>query len=89
MSAVKVIKIEKMTPEEIELKKKIDRAIEWQNKNMNWILEKYKGKYIVCWNEEIFAGDTWQEAERKAKTKYSDCNMSADFIPEKRGIRIL
>lgn len=61
----------------------------WFSNHYDEIKETYRGKYIAVVNEELFVGETFEEVEKKAKTKYPHRDAFIDYIPLKRRIMVL
>ena len=81
--ALKLLEEGKINPEE-----KIE--IELDQEDFNWwcdhskeLEEKYLGKYVSIINKEVFAGDTYEEAESKAKSKYPNRQPFIEYVPYK------
>ena len=66
-----------------------DKDSIWFSEHYEQIKEKYKGKYVAVVNEELFVGETIEEAESKAKEKYPYREPFLDHIPYKQRILIL
>lgn len=60
----------------------------WSEISPKLVVEENLGKYVAVVNKEAFFGDTYGEAEEKAKAKYPNRNFWVHHIPSRRGKRI-
>ena len=60
----------------------------WSENSPKLVVEENLGKYVAVVNKEAFFGDTYQEAKKKAKTKYPNRRFIVRRIPSKWGKRI-
>jgi hypothetical protein len=86
--ALKLSRFEPKNEEQYQQFLTDDKDSIWFSDHYEQIKEKYKGKYIAVINEEIFIGNTIEEAESKAKAKYPDREPFVDHIPYKQRILV-
>ncbi len=88
------ITMEEMTdPEEIARAQaqwaQADRNSAWLEAHATEIYRTYRGKFIVVAGEELFVGDTWEEADALAQAAHpEDKGSLARYIYPKKMIRI-
>lgn len=86
---LKLVRTEKTNQEELNRFKADQEDFEWFSENAKKIEEKYRGKFVAILNKEIFVGDSFKEAERKAKEKHPERDPYVDYIPLKQRIMVL
>ncbi len=60
----------------------------WCDNSAKFFVEENRGKHIAVVNQEVFFGDSYQEAKKKAMAKYPNRCFAVNHIPSKRGKRI-
>jgi len=68
--ALKLVKTEPRNEEEYQRFLADENDSDWFSAHYDEIKENYRGKYIAVVNEELFVGETAEEAETQAKVKY-------------------
>lgn len=86
--AVFSVKTEKMSEEEIRENQLLHEDFVWWADNLPKLSEGNRGKFMAVVNQEVFFGDTYEEAEGKAKAKYPNRRFAVHHIPTRRGKRI-
>ena len=86
--ALKLLKFEPKDEEQYQQFLADDKDSIWFSEHYEQIKEKYKGKYVAVVNEELFVGETIEEAESKAKEKYPHREPFLDHVPYKQRILI-
>ena len=87
--AVFSVKSGKLSEEEIRENQLIEKDfIWWADHSAPFFVEENRGKHIAVVNREVFFGDTYEEAEDKAKVKYPNQRFIVHYIPSRRGKRI-
>jgi hypothetical protein len=87
--ALKLIKIESKNEEEYQQFLADEKDSSWLSDHYDKIEEIYKGKYVAVVNEELFVGETSEEARVQAKRKYPDRDPLVDYIPYKRRVLVI
>ncbi|MDQ3010561.1 MAG: hypothetical protein M3X11_07650 [Acidobacteriota bacterium] len=66
-----------------------DRNSAWLESHATEIYRNYRGKFFVVAGEELFLGDTWEEADALAKAAHpEDKGSLGRYIYPKKMIRI-
>jgi len=86
---LKFARVEPKNEEEYQRFLADERDSLWFSEHYDEIRENYKGKYIAVVNEELFVGETAEEAERQARKKYPSREPLVDYIPYKRKVLVL
>ena len=86
--AVFSVKTEKMSDEEIRENQLLHEDFVWWADNLPKLSEGNRGKFMAVVNQEVFFGDTYEDAEEKAKAKYPNRRFAVHHIPTRRGKRI-
>lgn len=86
---LKFVRIEPKNEEEYQRFLADEKDSSWFSEHYDEIKEDYKGKYVAVVNEELFVGETAEEADRQARHKYPDREPFVDYIPYKRKVLVL
>lgn len=86
---LKLIRTERTNEEDLQRFKVDQEDFEWLVTHAREIEEQYRGKYIAVVNKEVFVGDSFEEAEQKAKAKYLQQDPYVEFIPLKPRVMVL
>ena len=87
--AVFSVKNEKMSEEEIR-EHKLRKAdfIWWCDNAAKFFVEENRGKHVAVVNKETFFGNTYDEADEKARAKYPHRRFIVHYIPSDWSKRI-
>ena len=85
----KVVRTEEVTPEEIQRFQQDEEDYEWLSAHAQEIEVQYKGKFIAVINQQLFVGESWEEAQAKAKAACPDRDPIVEYIPWKRQVKVL
>ena len=86
--AVFSVKSGKLSEEEAQQYQLLHEDFAWWADNLPKLSEGNRGKFMAVVNQEVFFGDTYEEAEEKAKAKYPNRRFAVHHIPSRRGKRI-
>lgn len=86
---LKVVRTEKVTPEELQRFERDEEDYAWLSAHAQEIEAQYKGKFIAIVNQQLFAGETWEEVQGKAKAAFTDQEPIIEYIPWKRQVMAL
>lgn len=87
--ALKLTRIEPTSPEDWERFEQDQADFDWLAEHSVEIEEQHKGRYIAVVNRELFVGDNFDEARRKALEKYPDRDPYVEYVPIKRRVIVL
>jgi len=87
--SLRLIRTERTSEEDLQRFKADQEDFEWLVRHSREIEEQSKGKYIAVVNKEVFVGDSFEEAEQKAKAKYPERDPYVEFIPLKPRVMVL
>jgi hypothetical protein len=85
----KVVRTEEITPEELQRFQQDEEDYEWLSACAQEIEAQYKGKFIAVVNHQLFVGESWEEAQSKAKGAFPDREPIVEYIPWKRQVKVL
>ena len=85
----KEVRTETVSQEELQLFKKDEEDYEWFSSHAQEIETQYRGKFVAVINQHVFAGESWKEAQDKAKLVYPDRELIIEHIPWKRKVQVL
>lgn len=86
---LKVVRTEKVTLEELQRFRQDEEDYEWLSAHAQEIEVQYKGKFIAVVNQQLFVGESWEEAQAKAKAAFPDRDPIVEYIPWKRRVEVL
>lgn len=87
--ALKLIETGKLTPEEHERSRQDQADFDWLVEHAQEIEEQYPGKYFAIVNQELFVGDTYEETEQKAKSKYPNRDPFIEYTPWTKKVLVI
>lgn len=82
---LRLIRTEGTNEEDLQRFTADQEDFEWFAGHAQEIEEQFKGKYIAIVNKEVFVGDSFEEAEQKAKAKHPERDPYVEFIPLRHG----
>jgi hypothetical protein len=85
----KNVRTETVSPEELQLFKKDEEDYEWFSSHAQEIETQYRGKFVAVINQQVFVGESWKDAQGKAKSAYPDREPIIEHIPWKRKVQVL
>ncbi len=86
---LKLIRTEKPNEEDRRRFEADQEDFGWFAEHAEEIEEQYRGKYIAVVNKQVFAGDSFEEAEQKAKSKHPERDPYVEFVPLKPRVMVL
>jgi hypothetical protein len=84
-----VVRTEEVTSKELQKFQQDEEDYEWLSAHAQEIETQYKGKFIAVVNHQLFIGESWEEAQAKAKTAFPDRDPIVEYIPWKRQVKVL
>jgi hypothetical protein len=85
----KAVRTEGVSPEELQRFQQDEEDYEWFSAHAQEIDAQYKGKFIAVVNQQLFVGESWEEAQSKAKAIFPDRDPLVEYIPWKRQVKVL
>ena len=85
----KTVRTETVTPEELQRFQQDEEDYEWLSAHAQEIETQYKGKFIAVVNQQLFVGESWEEAQAKAKAAFPERDPIVEHIPWKRQVKVL
>ena len=85
----KVVRAEEITSEELQKFQQDEEDYEWLSAHAQEIEAQYKGKFVAVVNQQLFVGESWEEARAKAKAAFPDRDPIVEYIPWKRQVKVL
>lgn len=86
---VKIVRTEAVTLEELHRFQQDEQDYEWLSAHAEEIEARHKGKFIAVVNQQLFVGESWEEAQAKAKAVFPDRDPIVEHIPWKRQVQVL
>ena len=87
--AVFSVKTEKMSADETRENQLLEEDfVWWSDHSPKLVVEENRGKHIAVVNKEVFFGDTYQEAKKKAMAKYPNRRFIVHYVSARRGKRM-
>jgi hypothetical protein len=84
-----VVQTEEVTAEELQKFQQDEADYEWLSAHAQEIETQHKGKFIAVVNHQLFIGESWKEAQAKAKAAFPDRDPIVEYIPWKRQVKVL
>ncbi len=84
-----VVRTEEITSEELRQFQQDEADYEWLSAHASEIEAQYKGKFIAVVNQQLFVGESWEEAQAKAQAAFPDREPIVEHIPWKRQVQVL
>lgn len=84
-----VVRTEAVTAEELQKFQQDEEDYEWLSAHAQEIETQCKGKFVAVVNRQLFVGESWEEAQAKAKAAFPGREPIVEYIPWKRQGKVL